>query len=600
MGGPGGAAAMPAGQQYCLKWNNHQNNLLRVFSRLLGQEQFTDVVVAAEGRHVKCHKMVLSACSSYFEQLFTNFNEPHQVVILKDTSFCDIVAIIEFMYKGEINVSQDKLSSLLKTAENLKVKGLAEVSGEESKMMGTASAIPRGSTTTTHQLHGLPPRLSGPPPMQMLGRPSLNPLGHDPLTLNGEVKRKRGRPRTLDGPQDDNACFGPRITSVQGSGGPISSSSILSQSLSSSSHSSYSGSSHLQGGGNGGAQLALGYVSSSPKLTKPPQPMSPLQQALNRNNVYNSSNDNGHDSWDNYHGTRPLETKVATPSPPVSAPGTPPLSTTPIKTEQGSPGPGTPGGGSGGQFRPPSTPTLPSSLANQPTREQPNSVSQEPAQANTGGGPGNQPFVSSLTPEQVASWGIIKMNDYLVSGTRQQYWEEFFVKHVMSAVKNKEIDMKGAAELLGVSYGTLYGRYRETFGYLKHAWNVTGRPQKKTSLWTDPNTRQILESMRSGAINIKQAAEALGMEPAMLAYQLAGKAHMAHGTMKILNHNGMEMMEEEDPGSYDGEDAIEYNEEMMEVQPDIILEGEPEEVEQFDSIVEEEGVDPISSYATQS
>ena len=24
------------------------------------------------------------------------------------------------------------------------------------------------------------------------------------------------------------------------------------------------------------------------------------------------------------------------------------------------------------------------------------------------------------------------MNDYLISGTRQQYWEEYFVKHVMS------------------------------------------------------------------------------------------------------------------------------------------------------------------------
>ena len=55
MGGSGGVGT--AGQQYCLKWNNHQNNLLRVFSRLLGQEQFTDVVVAAEGRHVKCHKV---------------------------------------------------------------------------------------------------------------------------------------------------------------------------------------------------------------------------------------------------------------------------------------------------------------------------------------------------------------------------------------------------------------------------------------------------------------------------------------------------------------------------------------------------------------
>ena len=135
MGGSGGVT--PAGQQYCLKWNNHQNNLLRVFSRLLGQEQFTDVVVAAEGRHVKCHKvsnvngglnfiifyfqMILSACSSYFEQLFINFNEPHQVVILKDTSFADIVAIVEFMYKGEINVSQvGKRRGGLEPSGNLK------------------------------------------------------------------------------------------------------------------------------------------------------------------------------------------------------------------------------------------------------------------------------------------------------------------------------------------------------------------------------------------------------------------------------------------------------------------------------------------------
>ena len=52
--------------------------------------------------------MVLSACSSYFEQLFINFSEPNQIVILKDTSFLDISAIIDFMYKGEINVSQVK------------------------------------------------------------------------------------------------------------------------------------------------------------------------------------------------------------------------------------------------------------------------------------------------------------------------------------------------------------------------------------------------------------------------------------------------------------------------------------------------------------
>merc|ERR1719411_2026479 len=77
--------------------------------------------------------MVLSACSSYFEQLFINFTEPNQIVILKDTSFLDISVMIDHMYRGEINVSQDRLSSLLKFAETLKVKGLAAVSGEDQE-----------------------------------------------------------------------------------------------------------------------------------------------------------------------------------------------------------------------------------------------------------------------------------------------------------------------------------------------------------------------------------------------------------------------------------------------------------------------------------
>jgi len=202
--------------------------------------------------------------------------------------------------------------------------------------------------------------------------------------------------------------------------------------------------------------------------------------------------------------------------------------------------------------------------------------------------------VPTLTPEQVASWGVIKMNDYLISGTRQQYWEEYFVKQVMAAVKNKEIDMKGAAELLGVSYGTLYGRYRETFGYLKHAWNVSGRPAKKANLWSDPSTKQILDSMSSGAINIKQAAEALGMEPAMLAYQMAGKM----GDSGENGMNGFSMDDIEMVGDYEGEDEGGYNEELMEVQPDIIMEPDHEEPEQFDSIVEEE--DPIMALEHQA
>lgn len=62
------------------------------------------------------------------------------------------------------------------------------------------------------------------------------------------------------------------------------------------------------------------------------------------------------------------------------------------------------------------------------------------------------------------------MNDYLTTGRRQEFWEEPFTRRVMDAIKSKELEMKTAAEILGVSYGTLYGRYRDSYGCLKHPY----------------------------------------------------------------------------------------------------------------------------------
>lgn len=76
-----------------------------------------------------------------------------------------------------------------------------------------------------------------------------------------------------------------------------------------------------------------------------------------------------------------------------------------------------------------------------------------------------------LTPQEREEWkDVIKMNDYLTKGRRPQFWEEPFTRKVMDAIKNKNLEMKKAAKLLGVSYGTLYGRYRETYGCLKHPY----------------------------------------------------------------------------------------------------------------------------------
>ncbi|OXU24586.1 hypothetical protein TSAR_008671, partial [Trichomalopsis sarcophagae] len=47
------------------------------------------------------------------------------IVILDGTSANNMAALLEFMYRGEVHVSQESLSSFLKAAECLQVKGLS-------------------------------------------------------------------------------------------------------------------------------------------------------------------------------------------------------------------------------------------------------------------------------------------------------------------------------------------------------------------------------------------------------------------------------------------------------------------------------------------
>lgn len=58
---------MATGGQFCLRWNNHQPNMVSVFTSLLQNDQLVDVTLLAENNEIHAHKMVLAACSPYFQ-----------------------------------------------------------------------------------------------------------------------------------------------------------------------------------------------------------------------------------------------------------------------------------------------------------------------------------------------------------------------------------------------------------------------------------------------------------------------------------------------------------------------------------------------------
>lgn len=81
-------------------WKYFWKKVLKQFFR-----SFCDVTLACEGQTIRAHRVVLCACSTYFDSILTNrYTDKDPIVIMKGCKFDDIRCLIEFMYKGEINV----------------------------------------------------------------------------------------------------------------------------------------------------------------------------------------------------------------------------------------------------------------------------------------------------------------------------------------------------------------------------------------------------------------------------------------------------------------------------------------------------------------
>lgn len=114
------------GEQFSLCWNNFHNNLSSGFHTLLQDEDLVDVTLAVEGKYLKAHKTVLSVCSPYFKELFRVNPCKHPIVILQDVSYSALHNLLQFMYQGEVSVSQEEIPTFMRVAETLKVKGLTD------------------------------------------------------------------------------------------------------------------------------------------------------------------------------------------------------------------------------------------------------------------------------------------------------------------------------------------------------------------------------------------------------------------------------------------------------------------------------------------
>lgn len=61
----------PEIEQFILGWKNSKMQLPNIFHEMLQQKEFIDVTLSADGRLFDANRLILSAYSPYFRQLFT-------------------------------------------------------------------------------------------------------------------------------------------------------------------------------------------------------------------------------------------------------------------------------------------------------------------------------------------------------------------------------------------------------------------------------------------------------------------------------------------------------------------------------------------------
>ena len=118
---------MPSSEKYSLKWNEFQNNTIAAFGSLRKDSEFADVTLLSEdGQYVEAHKVILAASSPFFQDILKKIKHAHPLIYMRGMGSEDLLAVVDFLYYGEVSIWKDNLDNFLAIANELSLKGMTK------------------------------------------------------------------------------------------------------------------------------------------------------------------------------------------------------------------------------------------------------------------------------------------------------------------------------------------------------------------------------------------------------------------------------------------------------------------------------------------
>ena len=112
-------------EKFCLKWNDFNSNASKSFGIFRHEDYLHDVTLVSDDQYqITAHKLVLSASSDYFKNIFKNNKISNPFLCLDGVSSIDLNNILDFIYNGQVKIYQDHLDRFLTVAQRFKLEGL--------------------------------------------------------------------------------------------------------------------------------------------------------------------------------------------------------------------------------------------------------------------------------------------------------------------------------------------------------------------------------------------------------------------------------------------------------------------------------------------
>lgn len=91
-----------------IEWNDFKKTTTQHFYSCVENSKYADVKLYAEGKFIMAHRIVLSAASFYFEDLFDAATED-QLVVAVPICYKDLINVVSYAYKGKTIINQSSL-----------------------------------------------------------------------------------------------------------------------------------------------------------------------------------------------------------------------------------------------------------------------------------------------------------------------------------------------------------------------------------------------------------------------------------------------------------------------------------------------------------